>query len=559
MPFVHEAHDSHDAVEWAARLPGSNGRVGMYGASYPGMLQLLAAVERPPSLGAICPAVAAADIHGHWTYEGGALNLAFAAWWAASLSAVEAGRHGREDLARRLAGPLFDPAAWFTSAAPADLDPLPESAPWYREWLAHPTRDAYWDARDALTRLADVEVPALHIAGWFDVFLSGGVDAFRRLTVLGKPDQHLLIGPWMHYPWGHRAGQLRGDPAGQGTVTVDRAQVRFFRRHLGGSGLSPQDPEPPVRYWSLYADAWRDADAWPPAGDRGASPVPGIGRVRQRRGRGRPPAWTTRRRRASPTSTTSCRRSRCRRPAATPAATRAAPRWASRTRRPWRRWRRSWSIPARRWPRRWSSRETCGPSCGSPRMRRLRTTWPACAWWMGAAPGTSRKASRASRSAARASTDRASRSRSGSRCARSRRAWTPATGSGSTSRPARRRNGARIPQTGAPPEWTAPAEGRAALHAVHHDLEHPSRLVLTVLPGVRVLLTGATGFVGRHLLPALAERHEVVALVRRRTGAGAGRGDVAAGGPRDARSCIPPRGHRGRRPRGVAHRRSVRA
>lgn len=263
-PFVNEGLDTYDSVEWAARLPGANGRVGMYGASYPGMLQLLGAVEQPPSLGAIAPAVAAADIHGHWTYEGGALNLAFAAWWAASLASVEAARAGDDDLVARLAGPLLDPSAWFTSAAPADLDPLPEAAPWYREWLAHPTRDAYWDARDALTRLVRVEVPALHIAGWFDIFLSGGVDAFRRLQALGKRHQHLFIGPWMHYPWGDRAWQLRGATSAQGTVTVDRAQVSFFRRHLGGAGAA--EPVPVVRYWSLYADAWRDAEAWPPVG-----------------------------------------------------------------------------------------------------------------------------------------------------------------------------------------------------------------------------------------------------------------------------------------------------
>lgn len=266
VPFVNEATDSFDAVEWAARLPGASGRVGMYGASYPGMLQLLAATLRPPSLGAIAPAVATADLHGHWTYEGGALNLAFAAWWAVSLSTVDAARDGRDDLVRRLAGPLVDPAAWFTSAAPSDLDPLRESAPWYREWLEHPVRDDYWEARDSLARLSEIAVPALHIAGWFDIFLAGGVDAYRRLTTLGVSDQHLLIGPWMHYPWGDRAWQLRSGAAGQGTGLIDRAQVRFFRRHLGPPGSNAEPALPPVRYWSIHADAWREADSWPPAG-----------------------------------------------------------------------------------------------------------------------------------------------------------------------------------------------------------------------------------------------------------------------------------------------------
>jgi uncharacterized protein len=266
-PFVHEEADGYDSVEWAAGLPGSNGRVGMYGASYPGLVQYQAAVQRPPSLGAICPAVTTADIHGHWTYEGGALNLGTVAWWAAALSGVEAVRHGWKEIAPRLAQPVMDPSAWFTSAAPADLDPLRECAPWYLEWLAHPTRDDWWRALSPDERLADVSVPVLGIAGWFDVFLGGAVRDHRRLVELGRPDQHLLVGPWMHYPWGRQAWDLRSGPDSPGSVLVDRAQVRFFHRHLDPGRSGADDAQDPVvRYYTLYEDAWREAASWPPPG-----------------------------------------------------------------------------------------------------------------------------------------------------------------------------------------------------------------------------------------------------------------------------------------------------
>lgn len=478
-PFVHEALDSYDAVEWAARLPGSNGRVGMYGASYPGMLQLLAATQRPPSLGAIAPAVAAADIHGHWTYEGGALNLAFAAWWAVSLSVVEAGRYGWDDIAGRLAGPLVEPGSWFGSAAPADLDPLPDCAPWYREWLAHPTRDAFWDRRDALTRLAEIEVPTLHVAGWFDIFLSGGVDAFRRLSALGRATQHLLIGPWMHYPWGHRAWQLRSGAAGQGTVTVDRAQVAFFRRHLAGD--SATEPLPPVRYWSIHADTWRDAAAWPP---EGATEV----------------GWNLRSGGAANGAGGDGRLASDQPPTGDPDLVSFLP---------------AFPVPS-----------TGGHSCCHPGRSPMGVADQAPVEEMAQVlVYTSEELTEPLELAGEVraelwvSTDAPAADYVARLCVvdccgswniaegirRVPAGGTAVNGPGEPFRvevglrsiAARVEAGKRLrlhvtfgsfpqwstnPQTGASPEWTAPADGRAAIHAVHHDPDHPSRLVVTVVP-----------------------------------------------------------------------------
>ncbi len=276
-PFVHEGPDGYDAIEWAAGLTDSNRRVGMYGASYPGSLQLQAAVEQPPSLGAIAPAVTAADLYRHWMYEGGALALSFVAWWASSLASVDAARNRRSDLLARLATPLTNPGPWFGSAAPIDLDPLPDAAPYYEEWLAHPSPDAYWDALGTDTRLDRISVPALHIAGWYDVFLAGGIEAWQKLSRLGAPGQQLLIGPWAHYPWGPVVGSRSFGRAAQGTGLVDDAQVRFFRRHLDPEGSvvkvaaepipdAPSRPaDMPVRYFVLFEDAWRTAVEWPPS------------------------------------------------------------------------------------------------------------------------------------------------------------------------------------------------------------------------------------------------------------------------------------------------------
>src|SRR5690606_9172108 len=102
-PFQHEADDGYETIEWAAALPGSTGKVGMYGFSYGGATQLLPAVKRPPSLAAICPAMTASQYYDGWTYNGGALALAFAASWATNLGVNTAQRRGDNAAAGTLA------------------------------------------------------------------------------------------------------------------------------------------------------------------------------------------------------------------------------------------------------------------------------------------------------------------------------------------------------------------------------------------------------------------------------------------------------------------------
>ena len=107
-----ESIDFYDAIEWAAALPGADGRVATYGFSYPGATQLLAATERPPSLVAICPGMTSSQYYEGWTYNGGAFALAFAANWAAVLAYDDARRLGDEETMAALE-PATAESAWF--------------------------------------------------------------------------------------------------------------------------------------------------------------------------------------------------------------------------------------------------------------------------------------------------------------------------------------------------------------------------------------------------------------------------------------------------------------
>ena len=87
-PFLYESQDGFDTVEWCAAQSWSNGKVGMYGMSYVGATQWLAAIAAPPHLVTICPSMTAADYHDGWIYQGGALSLAFSTAWTAQFLAV---------------------------------------------------------------------------------------------------------------------------------------------------------------------------------------------------------------------------------------------------------------------------------------------------------------------------------------------------------------------------------------------------------------------------------------------------------------------------------------
>ncbi len=85
-PFKHETDDGYDTIEWAAALPNSNGKVGMFGGSYVGATQMLAAIGHPPHLAGICPVVTASNYHENWTYQGGAFEQWFNESWTSGLA-----------------------------------------------------------------------------------------------------------------------------------------------------------------------------------------------------------------------------------------------------------------------------------------------------------------------------------------------------------------------------------------------------------------------------------------------------------------------------------------
>jgi uncharacterized protein len=268
--FRDEMQDGYDTVEWAARLPGSKGKVGMYGFSYVGATQWLAATQKPPHLVAISPAMTASDYYDGWSYQGGAFSLAFnESWPLSSIARTSALRLGDQAIIDRMTVASEDlqkayeylPVSQFPWLSPDSK----EAAPYFYDWVEHDTWDHYWKQWSLRTRYQDIRVPALNFEGWYDVFLLGGIENFVNMrrkggSEIARNGQQLVIGPWIHLPWDRKVGDF--DFGQEADNPIDALQIRWFDHWLKGqdNGL---DKDPAVRVFVMGANTWRAADDWP--------------------------------------------------------------------------------------------------------------------------------------------------------------------------------------------------------------------------------------------------------------------------------------------------------
>jgi putative CocE/NonD family hydrolase len=273
--FTNDMNDGYDSVEWAAALPGSDGKVGMYGSSYVGATQWLAAVTAPPHLVTIVPANTASDYYDGWTYEGGEFRLAFVQPWAIDSIATTAARNRKDHEAlTRLEAAAADPTRWLNFRPFKDLPPMqpdnPAVAPWYFDWIRHSSRDDFWRAVSIRDRYPSVRIPVLHFEGWYDAFLAGGVQNFAGMTARGGSDvaranQRLVIGPWDHVAWGRpdsRPAPMLSDIGPVGNSPINDLMLQWYDHFLksvdNGIGGTPR-----VDYFVMGANTWRQASGWP--------------------------------------------------------------------------------------------------------------------------------------------------------------------------------------------------------------------------------------------------------------------------------------------------------
>ncbi len=243
-----DVRDGYDAVEWASKLPGANGRVGLIGHSDEGRLAWYAAVSAPPHLAAIAPSAATGDPWRIVPYEDMAFSPINVAW-ACLMRARTLQNINDIDIG--------------ASLMHLPLSTLPQKlgcgdVPLWDRWIAHPTLDTYWRAHAVTTNIANVRAPVLQISGWYDDS-RGPIDYTNALLkVPGHPYLRLVMGPGAHKGVDYVAGEF----GPESRVDTRTLQLRWFDHYLLGRD-NGVDREPPVDIFVFGDNKWRKEKEWP--------------------------------------------------------------------------------------------------------------------------------------------------------------------------------------------------------------------------------------------------------------------------------------------------------
>lgn len=265
-PFRHEGRDGAETIAWLRTHAACNGRIGMYGFSYQGATQLLAAAEQPEGLQCIAPHMTATDLYNGWFYHHGALRLSSSLGWGIQMLREDARRLSLREASDRLE------AAWANICAEASHVPYAEhpaianpALPSYvRDWFREREPGEYWSGMDVSARPDMICVPALHVAGWFDTYLEGSITGYLALregagSAFAQENQYLIAGPWVHIPWGDRVGDVNlGETA---NLNTDAVLLKWFDHWLKDSDAFRSEPR--IRYFALGVNEWRRALEWP--------------------------------------------------------------------------------------------------------------------------------------------------------------------------------------------------------------------------------------------------------------------------------------------------------
>ena len=261
---VDESTDTYDTVEWLVRnVPDNNGKVGLFGISYPGWLTEEALIGAHPAVKAISPQAPMTDTWlGDDFFHQGAFRASYGFEYGWGMEAGEVG-------AGRMPITGTDTYAWYLSFP--SLKALTDSTgamriPTWRRFVEHPSYDSVWQRRAFERVVTTLAVPTLTVGGFWDQEdLFGPQATYEALERLDRSGiNHVVIGPWSHGQWGHPGGEALGNVR-WGSATSDsflvNVQAPWFAYWLKGKG---DGRFPEARMFDGGARAWRSFDHWPP-------------------------------------------------------------------------------------------------------------------------------------------------------------------------------------------------------------------------------------------------------------------------------------------------------
>lgn len=268
---VDESTDSYDTIDWLVKnLPYNNGKVGIYGTSYPGFYTTASCIDPHPALKACEPGAPMTDLWmGDDLFHNGAFMLAanfdFYLGYGRTPRSPQLGPDPRYP--RPSEG--SDAFKFFFDLGPVGTGSRkwlpPETAPLWNIVMHHPNYDDYWQARDISRHVR--RVPAmLEVGGYYDAEdLAGPWRTFRGIEKLDPgADNHIAVGPWSHGGWARGDGNALGTlhwSAKTGPWFRDSVEAPFFMHYLNDA---PAPALPKVLVYRTGGDVWDRYDAWPP-------------------------------------------------------------------------------------------------------------------------------------------------------------------------------------------------------------------------------------------------------------------------------------------------------
>ena len=287
-PLRQESNDGEDTLNWIARQPWSNQRIGMLGGSYLGIVQWKAALLNNPYLKAIFPAVSGCDDYIDRFYSrGGALKLGQRLEWMS-----------QNVRAPGLDKPPFERFILHLPLRTADRVATGQTVGFFQEALDHPDYGGFWKSLSTRGQLHRVNVPVFSVGGWYDNFVESDLEAFRILRGFGKLHR-ILIGPWPHSVG---AAFKEFDFGAAAKVAIRDYQLEWFDYWVKPDKPNPKKiraiSSPPARIFVMGVNRWRDEPHWPVRRARPtdyylysngrANSLDGDGRLDRRRPRAQP-------------------------------------------------------------------------------------------------------------------------------------------------------------------------------------------------------------------------------------------------------------------------------
>jgi len=274
-PYIQELEDGYDTVEWAAKLPYSTGDVGMFGLSYYGFTQLYAALERPPSLKAIFPAMTRSLSRDDIFYRDGVYELAFIETWMLDSIAPDylkrMGSGDHDETMQEISRDLNDIEEWYKHKPFKEWPPIqkhPELAILVKKYLNQELGNELLAQKVAENeKRRQINIPAYHLAGWYDSHLAPTLMNYEEMHSEIN-NQKLIIGPWAHGLFdsdiGERSfGVNSSGNSIDGEVDITSLHIEWFNHWLKEENTSINENDDPVKLFVMGINEWRSEKEWP--------------------------------------------------------------------------------------------------------------------------------------------------------------------------------------------------------------------------------------------------------------------------------------------------------